>query len=108
MSASDKETGVAGVSLQIDGTPYGTAAISSPYRFTVNTAQFANGTHSLTVSAWDLANNTANAGPISVSFSNSVPGNPGQMGVWSALIPLPIVSVHSVLLPGGNPLRILL
>ena len=102
VSASDKETGVAGVSLQIDGMPYGTAATSSPYRFTVNTAQFANGTHSLRVSAWDLANNTANAGPISVSFSNSVPGNPGQMGVWSALIPLPIVSVHSVLLPGGK------
>jgi hypothetical protein len=104
VSASDTGTGVAGVLLKIDGITLGTAATSSPYNFTVNTAQFANGAHSLTVSAWDFANNTATAGPISVTFSNSSPGNPVQSGVWSALFPLPIVSVHSMLLPGGKVL----
>jgi hypothetical protein len=102
LSASDTGTGVAGVQLQIDGIPFGTAATASPYTFTLNTAKFANGTHSLTASASDFANNTATTGPISVIFSNSSPGNPAQSGVWSGTVPLPIVSVNSVLMPNGN------
>ena len=94
VSASDTGTGVAGVQLQVDGMPLGTAATASPYTFALNTANFANGTHSLTVSASDFANNTATASPISVTFSNSSPGNPAQSGVWSGIVPLPIVSVN--------------
>jgi hypothetical protein len=102
ISASDTGTGVAGVQLQVDGLPFGTAVTASPYTFTLNTATFANGTHSLAVSASDFANNTATAGPISVTFSNSSPGNPAQIGLWSGIVPLPIVSVHQMLLPDGN------
>jgi hypothetical protein len=55
------------------------------------------------VSASDFANNTANAS-LSVTFTNSSPGNPVQYGVWSGTVPLPIVSVNTVLLPNGNVL----
>jgi hypothetical protein len=102
VSASDSGTGVAGVQLQVDGIPFGTAVTASPYTFSLNTAKFANGTHSLTVSAWDFANNTATTGPISVTFSNSSPGNPAQLGMWSGTVSLPIVSVNAALLPNGN------
>jgi hypothetical protein len=100
INASDTGTGVAGVQLQIDGLIFGTAVISSPYTFNVNTARFSNGAHTLTASAWDFANNTASASPVSVTFSNSNPGTPAQSGVMSGLFTLPIVSVHSMLLPG--------
>jgi hypothetical protein len=102
VNASDTGTGVAGVQLQIDGVPLGTAATTSPYTFSLDTTKFANGTHSLTASAWDFANNTGNASPISISFSNSSPGNPAQFGMWSGTVPLPIVSMDLVLLPNGK------
>jgi hypothetical protein len=102
VNASDTGTGVACVQLQIDGIVFGTADNASPYNFTVDTSKFANGTHAITAVAWDYANNTATAGPISVNFSNSSPGNPAQSGLWSGTFSLPIVSVHSALLPGGN------
>jgi Domain of unknown function (DUF1929)/Bacterial Ig domain len=93
---------VAGVQLQVDGVPFGTAATTSPYTFSLNTAKFANGTHSITASASDFANNKATTGPISVTFSNSSSGNPAQSGAWSGTVPLPIVSVNAVLMPSGN------
>jgi hypothetical protein len=102
VSASDTGTGVAGVQLQVDGMTLGTAVTTSPYTFTLNTAKFANGTHSLTAIAHDFANNSATTGPISVTFSNSSPGNPAQSGVWSGTFPLPIVSVNSILMPTGK------
>lgn len=104
VAASDTGTGVAGVLLKIDGVTVGTAATKSPYTFSLNTAKYANGTHTLTVAASDLANNTATAGPISVTFSNGSPGNPAVSGVWSGAVPLPIVAVNSILLPTGKVL----
>jgi len=104
VNASDTGTGVAGVQLQVDGIPFGTAAIASPYTFSLNTAKFANGSHTLTASAWDFANNSATSSPVSVTFSNSSPANPAQSGVMSGTVPLPIVSVNSILLPNGKVL----
>jgi hypothetical protein len=105
VNASDIGTGVAGVQLQVDGLNL-TANGTSPYTLTFNTSQFTNGVHSLTVLARDFANNVAYSSPVSVTFSNSSPGNPAQLGVWSGTVPLPIVSVHSALLPNGKVLMI--
>jgi hypothetical protein len=102
VNATDDNSGVAAVQLQIDGIIFGIAATASPYNFTVDTTKFANGVHTLTATAWDFATNSANASPVSVSFSNSNPSNPRVSGVWSQLVPLPIVSVHSALLPNGK------
>jgi len=104
VSASDIGSGVTSVQLQVDGVPYGTAVTTTPYLFFLDTSKFANGTHSLTASAWDCGNNMGNAHPVSVTFSNSSPGNPAQSGVWSGAVWLPLVSVNAALLPGGKVL----
>jgi Domain of unknown function (DUF1929)/Bacterial Ig domain len=100
VTASDIGSGVAAVQLQVDGVPFGTADTTSPYTFSLNTAKFANGPHTLTASAWDFANNVGNSSSIAVNFTSS--GNPAQTGLWSGTVPLPIVSVNSILLPSGK------
>ncbi len=102
VSASETGTTIVAVGLQIDGITFGTATNTSPYTFSLNTATFANGAHFLTATAWDAANNTGNSSPVSVTFSNSTPGNPALYGVMSGTFPLPLVSVHEALLPGGR------
>ena len=73
VSASETGTRIVAVGLQIDGLTFGTATNTSPYTFSLNTATFANGTHSLTATAWDTANNAGNSSAVSVTFSNSNP-----------------------------------
>jgi hypothetical protein len=102
VSASDAGSGVAAVQIQVDGVTVGPGTSTNPYSFTLNTAKFANGTHSLKASALDYADNTGNSNPVSVTFSNSNPGNPVQFGMWSGTVSLPLVSVHSALLPNGK------
>jgi len=108
VGAADTGGGVAGAQFQVDGIPIGAGSNTSPYTFSLDTTQFANGTHSLTASASDLANNTGYATPVSVIFFNSNPGNPAQFGMWSGTVPLQsspsqdFVSVHAALLPGGK------
>jgi hypothetical protein len=100
VSASDTGTGVAGVQLQIDGLSFGTAATTSPYTFSLNAGDFANGNHTLTASARDFANNIGLASPVSVTFNST--GQPQQVGIWSGVVSLPIVTVNSNLLPNGK------
>jgi parallel beta-helix repeat protein len=78
-SASDN-VGVTSVWYQLDGQNIGTAT-SSPYPVTVNTAQYANGSHTLTAFAKDAANNT-NSASISITISNtsSAPAPPPSSG----------------------------
>jgi hypothetical protein len=107
VNVNDAGSSVSSVQLVVDGIPTGQFVMTSPYTFSLNTAAFANGSHSLSASAWDFANNTGTASPVSVNFSNSSPGNPAQSGMWSSTIssgttPLPMVSVHSALLPNGK------
>jgi hypothetical protein len=102
VTASDTGTGVAAVQLQVDGIAYGTADTTSPYTFSLKTANFANGSHILTATAWDQANNAATSSAVAVTFSNSSPGNPAQFGVWSGTTPLPLVTVNAVLLATGK------
>jgi Bacterial Ig domain len=108
VTASASETGmtIAAVQLQVDGVPLGTGTNASPYTFSLNTANFANGTHSLTATAWDSANVAGNSSPVSVNFSNSNPGNPAQLGVMSGVVPLPLCPVHEALPPGGKVLMV--
>jgi hypothetical protein len=100
VSASDSGTGVAAVQLQVDGVPLGTSDNASPYTFALNTSKFAGGSHTLTASAWDFANNMGTSNPVSVTFTST--GNPAQTGLWSGTTPLPIVAINSVLLPTGK------
>ena len=89
-------------SVQVDGVPLATLDKTSPYSFSLNTATFSNGSHSLTASAWDSANNVGTSNPVPVFFSNSNPGNPAQFGMWSGTVSTPLLPVHSALLPDGK------
>jgi hypothetical protein len=102
VNASDTGNGVAGVQLRIDNIPCGVGTAVSPYSFSVDTTKFANGMHSLQAVAWNNADQPAFSSPVWVLFSNSNPGNPGAYGMWSDVIPLPDVSVHTALLPEGR------
>ena len=102
VSALDTGNGVAGVQLRIDTVPYGVGTATSPYTFSVDTTQFANGVHSLQAVAWNNADQGVSSSPVSVTFSNPNPGNPAVMGMWSAVVSLPVVSVHLALLPDAR------
>jgi Domain of unknown function (DUF1929)/Bacterial Ig domain len=104
VNATAASSGITSVQLQVDGVPFGTAVTKSPYTFSLNTSKFANGNHLLTASAWDCGNNMGNSSPVSVTFSNSSPGNPAQSGLWSGTVSLPLVAVNTALLPGGKVL----
>ena len=96
-------TGVAYVSLTVDGIPYTTAGYA-PFAFIVDTTQFANGAHTLAATVFDAAGNAGASAPVTCTFSNSSPGNPAAFGAVSPLAELPIVSVNSALLPDGSVL----
>ncbi|MFL5306458.1 MAG: fibronectin type III domain-containing protein [Polyangia bacterium] len=100
-TATDK-SGVLGVGLLVDGLQMGAPATTSPYTIAFNSALFANGTHTVQVYAWDAFLNVGYSTTVSVTFSNATAGNPAQNGVWTGLLPAPIVSTASALLPGGK------
>ena len=68
-SASDN-VGVAGVQLKLDGANLGSAFSSPPYSGTLDTTTIANGTHSLTATAWDAAGNQATATSVTITVNN--------------------------------------
>ena len=102
VNASETGTSIVAVGLQIDGITFGTATNTSPYTLYFNTALYTNGTHSITATAWDAANNIGYSGPVSVTFANPYPGNPAVYGVMSGTFPLPCVSAHEALIPGAR------
>jgi fibronectin type 3 domain-containing protein len=100
----DTGVGVGGVQFQVDGINVGAAVTASPYTLSFNTAQFANGTHVVSVYAWDKARNVSTITSVTVTFNNASPGNPASTGWWSGLQPWPIVSVHINLMYTGRVL----
>jgi hypothetical protein len=70
-NASDN-AGVAGVTFFDGATPIGAEDTSSPYSVVWNTSSAANGSHTLTAVARDLAGNTATSAPVAVTVSNVV------------------------------------
>jgi hypothetical protein len=63
--------GVTKIELYIDGQLRPTTAATSPLAFSWNTTNAANGSHTLVVKAYDLANNVGSAS-VSVSVSNTL------------------------------------
>ncbi|MES1210173.1 MAG: Ig-like domain-containing protein, partial [Pseudomonadota bacterium] len=97
-------SGVQGVELLVDGLALGAPAAPGPSGMSFDSALFANGVHTLQVYAWDPFLNVGYSTSVSVTFSNASPGNPAQNGIWTGLLPSPIVSTASALLPGGKVL----
>ncbi len=65
------DTGVAGVQLLIDATNAGPEDTTSPYTLTWNTLTAANGTHTITARARDLAGNLTTSAPVTVTVTNT-------------------------------------
>jgi hypothetical protein len=87
-SATDS-SGVAKIELDVDGAAVATAT-SSPFSFSWNSASKTNGSHTLTVKAFDAANNMGSAS-VTVSVNNA----PAQTADTTA----PVVAITS---PAGG------
>ncbi len=70
-NASDN-IAVAGVQFKLDGANLGSEDTTSPYSITWDTTTSGNIAHTLTATARDTSNNTANSSSISVTVSNIV------------------------------------
>ena len=68
-SASDN-IGVASIQFKLDDANLGAEITTPPYTFTWNTTTVANGTHTLTAVARDVAGNIATSAPESVTAAN--------------------------------------
>jgi len=71
-TASD-DTAVTRVEFYVDGVMNGAADTSSPYNFSWNSTTATNGTHSLTVKAYDAAGNVGTSSAITVTVDNAAP-----------------------------------
>jgi hypothetical protein len=83
--------GVASVQLQIDGANIGSALASAPYSFSLNTASYPNGSHTLTAIARDAAGNQTSAA-ITVNISNSTTGTGSTTVSVAATIPYAVLN----------------
>jgi hypothetical protein len=66
--------GVASVQFQVDGANVGSALTSASYSFALNTASYANGSHTLKAIARDAAGNQTTSTAITVTISNGTSG----------------------------------
>src|SRR6185503_7015094 len=67
--------GIAGVQFKLDGNNLGAEDTTAPYSFNWNTTGYADGAHTLSAVARDVAGNTATASSVSVTVNNSAPPN---------------------------------
>jgi chitodextrinase len=102
VTASDPDSGLQAIQLLVDGAVVGLLQNTSPATFSLNTAKFTNGAHAISASALNGQRMTGYATPVSVTFSNASPGNPAATGLVSPLTTLPIIVVHSSLLPDSR------
>lgn len=91
ITASAHDTvGVTSVSLYLDNSLMATDA-SSPYAFTLDTTSLANGTHTLTVKAYDAAGNIGTSGNVTVTVANTPPASNGG-GSGAGYTPPPVTT----------------
>jgi hypothetical protein len=104
VTAVDPDSGLQAIQLLVDGAIVGLLQSTSPATFSLNTAKFTNGSHAISASALNGQRMTGVAPPVPVTFNNASPGNPAVTGLVSPLTSLPIVVVHSSLLPDSRML----
>ena len=93
--------GIYGVQLKLDGTDYGVEDLAAPYSVSWDTTTAGNVAHTLTAVARDAAGNETTSVPVTVTVAN--PGaDPAQVGRWAAPATMPIIPVHTSMLPNGK------
>ena len=85
----------------LDGAPLGVEDLTAPYTTGWNTTLGGNGSHVLTAIARDAAGRETTSAPVTVTVANSG-SDPAQVGQWSAPTTLPIVPIHTSMLPNGK------
>jgi peptidoglycan/xylan/chitin deacetylase (PgdA/CDA1 family) len=95
--------GIASVQYKLDGQPLGSPVTTSPYSFSWDTTSTANGPHTLTATATNIANLSTTSAPVSVNVFNQpvVPTPPAGGGTTVNTIPNP--SVETPDSTGGQP-----
>ena len=89
---------VAGVQFKVDGNNIGSEISTSPYTLTWDSTAVTPGVnHVLTAVARDTQGRTGTSAPVTVLVEAA-----STIGQWEAPISMPIVAVHSILLPNGN------
>jgi len=83
-NASDN-VGVAGVQFKVDGVNIGPEVTTSPYSISWNTTTAANGAHTLSAVARDIAGNSATSAQVSVTVSNIVDTTPPTVSMSAPL-----------------------
>ncbi|MGB9106500.1 MAG: Ig-like domain-containing protein [Terriglobales bacterium] len=90
-SASDS-VGVVGVQFALDGQNVGGQITSAPYTMAWDSTTVADGNHSITAAAWNLAANTATSSPVTVAVDNSAPTvsltSPSNGSVVTGIVPV--------------------
>jgi hypothetical protein len=98
--ASDN-VGVYGVQFNLDGAPLGVEDLTAPYTTGWNTTLGGNGSHVLTAIARDAAGRETTSASVIVTVANSG-SDPAQVGQWASPTTLPIVPIHTSMLPNGK------
>ncbi len=93
--------GIYGVQFKRDGVALGVEDLTAPYSVNWDTSTAGNGSHVLTATARDAAGNETTATPVTVTVANSGT-DPAQVGQWSTPTTLPIVPIHTSMLPNGK------
>ena len=91
---------VAGVQFRLDGSNLGTEVTMTPYSISWDTTAVADGSHTLTASARDVAGNTSISSPVVVNVTNGV----AVTGQWSTTFDLGLVAVNAVMMHTGKVL----
>ena len=78
--------GVVGVQFLLDGNALGAGDAAAPFSYTWNSTAIANGSHTLSAVARDLAGNQRTAAAVTVTVSNTTPGTtpppPAASSAW--------------------------
>jgi len=99
-AAASDNVGVAGVQFIIDGAFFGPELTAAPYSIAWNTANAANGAHTLTAMARDASGNVTTSAPVTVTVANNYV--PSQSGKWTAPFNWPVVAINLSVLKTGE------
>src|SRR6266513_617038 len=102
--ASDNSGSVAGVQFFADGNPLAPEVTTAPYSLSWNTVTASNGSHNLTARARDGSGNQTVSTQVAVTVANTSSTDPAVVGLWSQVINLPLVAIHTALMPNGKVL----
>lgn len=81
--ASD-DVAVGSVQFRVDGQAVGAADTTAPYSVAWSSGTVANGSHTVTAVARDVAGNTTTSGAVTVTVANTAPPPPPDLvGAWS-------------------------